>query len=67
MWLDVPQEAANGNRRPAVTVGTYHQIKETTVRKAVQRVTARLSHLAATDDTYTSLLVLPCIRPAAAA
>lgn len=50
-----------------VTVGTYHQIKETTVRKAVQGVTDRLSHLAATDDTYSSLLVLPCIRPAAAA
>ena len=66
LWLEVRQEAACGNRAPAVTVGTYLGLKPTTVRKAVQRVSERLSRLAAADDTFRPLLMLPCIRPVAA-
>lgn len=66
LWLEVRQESACGNRAPAVTVGTYLGLAPTTVRKAAQRVSERLSRLASADDTFGPLLVLPCIRPVAA-
>lgn len=66
LWLEVRQEAACGNRAPAVTVGAYLGLAPTTVRKAVQRVSERLSRLAAGDDCFGPLLMLPCIRPVAA-
>ena len=66
LWLEVRQEAACGNRAPAVTVGTYLGLAPTTVRKAAQRVSERLSRLAVADDTFGPLLMLPCIRPVAA-
>lgn len=46
IWLEVRMEQAAGNRSPAVTVGTRHDLEPATVRKVVQRVTRRLDAVA---------------------
>jgi hypothetical protein len=43
VWLEVRQEAAAGNARPAVTVDAAYGMQPAAVRKVVQRVNARLA------------------------
>lgn len=56
VWVDFVMEKSNGNRSPAVTVAQLHDINPVLVRKVVQRVKAKLLHLAVTDDAYVDLL-----------
>jgi DNA-directed RNA polymerase specialized sigma24 family protein len=65
IFLETVQEAAGGNRRPAVTVATRWTMTPAAVRKVVERVRRRLCRLAFTDATYAAIAALPPLRLAA--
>lgn len=58
VWLTVTEEAACGNRHPAVTAGARFGMRPDTVRKTVQRVRRRLADAVA-DGRFPTLAGLP--------
>jgi DNA-directed RNA polymerase specialized sigma24 family protein len=54
-------EQGDGNRAPAVTVGTWHGLREAAVRQRVRRSRGRLRRLAADDPAYAGLADMPLV------
>lgn len=65
VFLDVAQEVAAGNPRPAVTVGARWGMAAPAVRKVVQRIRRRVTALADADNRYRAVAAIPAMRTAA--
>lgn len=66
VFLDVAQEIALGNPRPAVTVGARWGMTASAVRKVVERIRRRISALVDDDSRYGPVAAIPAVRKAAA-